>query len=186
MHLFSWVNPNTFTELLMGLWNEETVSVLVSRLKNVPKHFFAYIKKKMPYVSSRIHSLSQRSCIFYALNSVIRMTNAVNFRRLEEPVIYLKHDSSVHLMQRRCKNSQLLFYKCVLAKRLHNLKYLCFRSCWAAHRLDQEDLSQSQSRFSFPFSVAIFFSNSAKHDSQHSACVPVFSHSKLRQKKKRN
>lgn len=109
----------------------------------------------MPYVSSRIHSLSQRSCIFYALNSVIRMTNAVNFRRLEEPVIYLKHDSSVHLMQRRCKNSQLLFYKCVRAKRLRNLKYLCFRSCWAAHRLDQEDLSQS--RFSFPFSVAIFF-----------------------------
>lgn len=109
----------------------------------------------MPYVSSRIRSLSQRSCIFYALNSVIRMTNAVNFRRLEEPVIYLKHDSSVHLMQRRCKNSQLLFYKCVRAKRLRNLKYLCFRSCWAAHRLDQEDLSQS--RFSFPFSVAIFF-----------------------------
>lgn len=138
----------------------------------------------MPYVSSRIHSLSQRSCIFYALNSVIRMTNAVNFRRLEEPVIYLKHDSSVHLMQRRCKNSQLLFYKCVRAKRLRNLKYLCFRSCWAAHRLDQEHLSQSQSRFSFPFSVAIFFSNSAKHDSQHSACVPVFSHSKPKQKKK--
>lgn len=93
----------------MGLWNEETVSVLVSRLKNVPKHFFAYMgKKKMPYVSSCIRSPSQRSCIFYALNGVIRMTNALNFRRLEEPVIYLKHVSSAHLMQRRCKKQPVI------------------------------------------------------------------------------
>lgn len=101
----------------------------------------------MPYVSSRIHSPSLCSCIFHALNSAIWMTNAVNFRRFEEPVMHLEDDSSVHLMWRRHRKSQLLFYKCVIAKRLHNLKYLCFRSYWAAHRLDQEDLSQS--RFSF-------------------------------------
>lgn len=54
--------------------------------------------KKMLYVSSRIRFMSQQSCIFYAPTDMIWMTNAVNFCLFEEPVVYLKHDSSVHLM----------------------------------------------------------------------------------------
>lgn len=181
MHFFSWVNPNTFTQLLMGLWIEGVASVLVPGSRMFQNILFLLTLKKMPYVSSRIHSAPLCSCIFYAPNSAIWVTNAVNFHQFEEPVIHLGHDSSVHLMWGRHKNSQLLFYKCVLAQRLHSLKYLCFRSYWAARR----PLSVSQ--FSFlslsPLFSTFFFSNSAKHNSQHSACVPVFSHSKQRQGK---
>lgn len=132
----------------------------------------------MPYVSSRTHFLSLCSCIFYALNCAIWMTNAVNFRRFEEPVFNLKHDSSVHLMRRHHKNSQLLFYKCALAKRLHSLKYLCFWLLLGC-TTPRPRRPLSLSCFSFLslsplFSTVFFFSNSAKHNSQHSTCVPVF------------
>lgn len=146
----------------------------------------------MPYVGSRIRTLSHSSCIFYALSSAIWMTNAVNFCRFEEPVIHLEHDSSVHLMRRHHKHSQLLFYKCVRAKRLNNLKYLCFRSYWAAHRLDQEDLSLCLTLFfSFPVATFLFlffrlslFTCFFPNTIPSTPRVPVFSRSEKKQEKK--
>lgn len=154
----------------MGLWILETASVSVFKLKNVPKHLSLSQKDTIcqqshsVYVSVVLH--------FLYSNNVTWMTNEVNFCLFEEPVMYLKCETSTHLMWKYGKNSgQLLSYN------WQNLKYLWVVSYWAAHRLGKEALSDS------PLSFSLLFFWHSQREIPLLCSSAVLSHSKQKKKK---